>query len=77
MSHNLADKCFHVGIYSTVFLKKKSPGTQSDPKFGRRGVVLVIPMPGKKKVLECPSGLYPSEKELLEWCSITEIPLGI
>jgi hypothetical protein len=27
-------------------------------------VVLVIPMPGKKKVPECHSGLRPSEKEL-------------
>jgi hypothetical protein len=38
----------------------------------REGVVLVIPMPGKKG-----SGLHPSEKELPEWRSVTKIPLGI
>jgi hypothetical protein len=46
---------------STIFLKKEVCRTQNDPKFGRRGVVLVIPMPGIKG-----SGLCLSEKELLE-----------
>jgi hypothetical protein len=32
--------------------------------------VLVISMPGKE-VLECHSGLHPSEKEILEWWSGT------
>jgi hypothetical protein len=32
-------------------------------------------MHGRKKVLECRSGLHPSEKELLEQRSITKIPL--
>jgi hypothetical protein len=36
---------------------------------------LVISMAGKKKVLEHRSGLHPSEKELLERCSGTKIPL--
>jgi hypothetical protein len=31
--------------------------------------VLVISLPGKKKVPECHSGLRPSEKELPEWHS--------
>jgi len=62
---------------NAIFPKKIGSRTQSDPKFGRRGVVLVIPMPGKKKVLECHSGLHPSEKELPERRSSTKIPLGI
>jgi hypothetical protein len=33
---------------------------------GGGGGGLVISMPGKKKVLECHSGLHPSEKELPE-----------
>jgi hypothetical protein len=39
---------------STIFLLKKLPEC-SDPKFGQRGVVLVIPVPGKKGP-ECHSG---------------------
>jgi hypothetical protein len=36
-----------VGYRHRYFYFEKGPGTQSDPKFGRRGVVLVIPMPGE------------------------------
>jgi hypothetical protein len=36
--------------------------------------VLVTPKV-EKKVLECHSGLNASEKELLEWRSVTKIPL--
>jgi hypothetical protein len=48
----------------------KGSRMQSDPKFGQNGVVLIIPMPGKK-VPECRSSLRTSGKELLEWCSCT------
>jgi hypothetical protein len=48
------------------FSFEKSSGKQtSDPKFGRRGVVFVIPVPGNK-VPERRSGLRPSEKELMK-----------
>jgi hypothetical protein len=52
------------------FLNKTFWDTNNDPKFGRRGVVLVIPMPGKKVPEHC-SSVCPSEKELLEWRSGT------
>jgi hypothetical protein len=60
-----------MATYSTIFFfKKQFWNAKSDPKFGQRKVVLVIPMPGNK-VLECCSGSNPSEKELPEWCSST------
>jgi hypothetical protein len=64
-----------VGYRQRYFPFEKGPGTQSDPKFGRRGLVLVIPMPGKN-VPERRSGLRPSEKEL-SVRSVTKILLGI
>jgi hypothetical protein len=54
---------------SAIFPKKKRFwNAKNDPKFGRRGVVLVIPIP-VKMVLECRPSLRPSEKELLGWSS--------
>jgi hypothetical protein len=47
------------------FLIRKGSGMHSDTIFGRRGAVLVIPMPGKK-VPERYSGLLPPEKKLQE-----------
>jgi hypothetical protein len=44
----------------------------SDPNLVREGEVLVVTMPGGK-VLERYPGLHPSDKEHLEWCSITKI----
>jgi hypothetical protein len=39
------EMCFTSQSYFSLI---KGSGTQSDPKFGRRGVVLLIPKPGKK-----------------------------
>jgi hypothetical protein len=55
------------------FLKKMFQNAKSDPKFGQRGVALVISVPGKI-FMEHRSGLRP-EKELLEWCSLTKVLL--
>jgi hypothetical protein len=44
---------------------KIGSGMHSDAKFGQRGRVLFIPMPGKR-VLEWCSGLRPSKKEIPE-----------
>jgi hypothetical protein len=60
--------CALVHVCTALFFFKKVQN--SDAKFDQRGVVVVIPMLGKK-VLKCRSGLYPCEKERLEWCSIT------
>jgi hypothetical protein len=50
---------------SPTFLLKRFRNAKSDPKFGWRGVVLVIPIPGRK-VPERFYGLRPSEKEFPE-----------
>jgi hypothetical protein len=47
---------------------KIGSGMHSDAKFGLRGRVLFIPMPGKKFLERC-SGLCPSKKEVPEWRS--------
>jgi hypothetical protein len=52
-------------LHQCYFSLEKVPKPKSDPKFSRKGVTLVIPMPGKK-VPECCSGLHRLEKELLE-----------
>jgi hypothetical protein len=57
-----------------ISLKKKF--AKSDPKFGLRGMVLVIPFPGKK-VPERRSALRPFEKELPERRPVTRIPVVV
>jgi hypothetical protein len=53
----LPTRCLFIPVGSTIFIKKKKfRNAKSDPKFGRRGVVLVITLPGKmlwNAVLAC------------------------
>lgn len=54
---------------SVLFLFwKRLQNAMSDTKFGQRGVVLVIPVPGKTGS-GTPFQLHYSDKEFLEWCS--------
>jgi hypothetical protein len=64
-------------IYKCHFSIKKCSGMHSGTKFGHWRGVLVTPMPEKKKVPKCCSGLHP-EKELSEQRLehfVTKIPL--
>jgi hypothetical protein len=56
---------FDMPINSPIFPKKKFLGCIELPKFGRKGLVLVIPMSGGK-VPERYSSLCPSEKQFPE-----------
>jgi hypothetical protein len=58
----------HITHSQCYFSLKQSSGMHSDTKFGWRGGMSVILMPGKK-VPEHHSSLRLCEKELLEWCS--------
>jgi hypothetical protein len=64
-----------ISLNMDIFLLQTARNAKSDTKSGGRGVVLVMPMPGKKVLKRC-SGLRPSEKQLQERRSGAKIPMG-